>query len=81
MNWQNQLYGKDVYAYYFDIPFEETLNRHKTRAKSNEFGEESMREWWVEKDYSDVLNEVAITEEKDRDSIVNEICDALETSI
>ena len=77
----NELYGKDVYAYYFDIPFEETLNRHKTRAKSNEFGEEAMREWWVEKDYSDVLNEVAITEEKDRDSIVNEICDALETSI
>ena len=40
-----------------------------------------MRDWWVEKDYSDVLNETAITEEKDRDSIVNEICDALETSI
>ena len=73
----NELYGKDVYAYYFDIPFEETLNRHKTRAKSNEFGEKAMRDWWVEKDYSDVLNETAITEEKDRDSIVNEICERI----
>lgn len=28
-----QLYGVEVYAYYFDLPFEETLKRHGTRAK------------------------------------------------
>lgn len=68
-----ELFGKNIYAYYFDIPFEETLKRHKTRAKSSEFGEEAMREWWVEKDYSDVLDETTITADKDKDTIVQEI--------
>jgi predicted kinase len=67
------LFGKNIYAYYFDIPFEETLKRHETRAKSSEFGEEAMREWWVEKDYSDVLDETPITADKDKETIVQEI--------
>ena len=31
------------------------------------------RDWWREKDYSDVLHEVSITAEKDRESIVRDI--------
>ena len=72
-----ELFGKNIYAYYFDIPFEETLKRHKTRAKSGEFGEEAMRDWWVEKDYSEVLDETAITADKDKETIVQEICSAI----
>ena len=68
-----ELYGSNIYAYYFDIPFEETIKRHKTRSQSNEFGEEAMREWWVDKDYSEVLNETAITADKDKESIIKEI--------
>ena len=45
----NELYGMDIYAYYFDIPFEETVRRHNTRDKKQEFGEEDMRRWWREK--------------------------------
>jgi len=30
------LYGMDIYAYYFDIPFEETVRRHNTRDKKQE---------------------------------------------
>jgi predicted kinase len=71
------LYGNSIYAYYFDIPFEETVRRHKTRAKRSEFGEEAMKEWWVEKDYSDVLDETAITADKDKESIIQEIYSAL----
>ena len=29
----NELYGMDIYAYYFDISFEETVRRHNTRDK------------------------------------------------
>lgn len=29
----NELYGSNVYSYYFDIPFEETIRRHQTRSK------------------------------------------------
>lgn len=67
----NFLYGSEVYSYYFDIPFEETLKRHLTREKSCEFGEESMRRWWVEKDFSDRLKETVITADKDIDTIVD----------
>lgn len=46
------LYGfKNIHAYYYDLPFDETLKRHATRDKANEFGEESLKRWWVEKDY------------------------------
>lgn len=70
-----QLYDTRVYAYYFDLPFEETLKRHQTKPNCNEFGEEEMKRWWREKDFSDVLNEVSITSKKDIESTVNEIYD------
>lgn len=68
------LYGTEVYAYYFDLPFEETLKRHQTKPNCNEFGEEAMRRWWREKDFSDVLRERIITSEKEIPDIVTEIC-------
>lgn len=75
--WANELYGEEIYAYYFDLPFEETVKRHQTKPNHHEFGEEEMRRWWREKDFSDVLNEVAITPEKDRESIVADIVRAV----
>ncbi len=69
------LYGSQLYAYYLDISFEETVRRHQTKPNCHEFGEEAMRRWWREKDYSDVLSETIITEEQDLMSIVSEIYD------
>ena len=69
-----RLCGTEVYAYYFDLPFEETLKRHQTKPNCNEFGEEAMRNWWREKDFSDVLRERIITSEKEIQDIVTEIC-------
>lgn len=34
------------YMFYFDIPFEETVRRHGTRPKSQEFGADEMKEWY-----------------------------------
>ena len=69
------LYDTRVYAYYFDLPFEETLKRHQTKPNCNDFGEEEMRRWWREKDFSAILNEVSITYDKDKEIIVSEIYD------
>lgn len=66
-------YGAEIYAYYFDISFEETLKRHQTKPNCHSFGEREMRRWWREKDFSDVLHECAITDEKNMESIVAEI--------
>ena len=68
-----QLYGTSIFAYYFDLPFEETLKRHQTKPNCNDFGEEAMRRWWRDKDFSDVLNEQIITSEQDIQGIANEI--------
>ena len=68
-----QLYGTNIFAYYFDLPFEETLKRHQTKPNCNEFGEDAMRRWWRDKDFSDVLNERVITSEKGIQSIIDEI--------
>lgn len=56
-------FGDEIYAYYFDLPFEETVRRHQSRSKSQEFGEERMREWWREKDYMRLISEHIITAE------------------
>ena len=77
----NELYGMNVYAYYFDIPFEETVRRHNTRDKKQEFGEKDMRRWWREKDFSSVFNEKIITSDIDADSIVEMIYIAINEQI
>ena len=68
-----ELYNQNIYAYYFDLSFEETLKCHQTRTCRNEFGEKEMKSWWREKDFSPILNEITITDEKDIQSIVSQI--------
>jgi ABC-type dipeptide/oligopeptide/nickel transport system ATPase component len=46
-----------AFAYYFDLPFEETLKRHNTKPDRADFGEPEMREWWNEKDYLGITQE------------------------
>lgn len=60
-----------IYAYYFDVPFEETLIRHSQRHLSQEFGEDKMRSWWKEKDYLDMISEKNITKELSLEQIVD----------
>ena len=55
-----ELFDSQIYAYYFDIPFEETVKRHQTRHEYS-FGEEKMRSWWNEKDYIGFISEYAFT--------------------
>ena len=76
-----ELFGSEIYAYYFDIPFEETVKRHQTRPECREFDEKAMRDWWKEKDYSDVLNEVSITADQDKESIVREIYETVSHTV
>lgn len=66
-------FGDGIYAYYFDLPFEETLRRHQARTKNNEFGEKEMRGWWREKDYIGFVKEDVITAEKTLESVVERV--------
>lgn len=57
------LYGEGLFAYYYDLPFEETLRRHQTRESRQSFGAAEMRGWWREKDWAGLFPEKALTRE------------------
>ena len=76
--WYNNLFERllkefenNIFAYYFDIPFEETLERHKQKPNAHQFGEAEMREWWHEKDLLQCIPETLLGQELEKDEIVN----------
>ncbi len=72
-----ELFKDEIYAYYFDVPFEETLKRHQLKPNAHEFGEEEMRRWWNQDDYIGNISEKIFNEENDQgeiaDIILNEV--------
>lgn len=56
-------YDRRIYAYYYDIPFEETLDRHKTKPNCCDFGAEEMKQWWKEKDYIGIIPEKIVAKD------------------
>ncbi|HEX9027135.1 MAG TPA: uridine kinase [Clostridium sp.] len=64
-------FNNQIFAYYFDIPFEETLNRHQQKSNAHEFGEKELREWWNEKDLLDIIPEVGLHKELNLNEIVD----------
>ncbi len=56
-------YGENIFAYYYDLPFEETLLRHETKPNKSDFGEEDLRRWWKEKDFIGIIPEKIITKD------------------
>lgn len=56
-------FGKNIFAYYYDLPFEEILLRHNTKPNRNEFGETDMRRWWKEKDFLNFIPEIILTKD------------------
>lgn len=66
-------FTNEIFAYYFDIPFEETLSRHKKKPNAHEFGEKEMRRWWNKKDFLDIIPEVRLHKELSLNKIVDMI--------
>lgn len=68
-----ELFPHHIFAYYYDLNFEETLQRHNTKPNRDDFGEEAMRKWWREKDYINIIPEKALTKEFDLPTTVEMI--------
>lgn len=66
-------YGQNIYSYYYDLPFEETLRRHGTKPNRNEFGETDMRRWWIEKDYLSSIPQTILKKELSLEDAVERI--------
>jgi len=58
-----ELFVDNIFAYYFDISFEETLNRHSQKPNANEFGEIELRNWWRTNDLISNIDEKIITQD------------------
>ena len=56
-------FGENIWAYYYDLPLEETLRRHAMRPQRTQFGESDMRSWWRERDLVGSIPETILTEE------------------
>ena len=67
------LFGDDIHAYYYDLPFEETLARHETKSVRFNFGEADMRRWWKEKDFIGIIPETVLTKDVSFDEAVERI--------
>lgn len=50
------------FIYYFDVSFAETLERHKSKPNSHEFGEKEMREWYKSDQSGHIKDEIIIPE-------------------
>lgn len=59
----------NIYAYYYDIPFDETVRRHKTKLHVD-FNSDDMKRWWNEKDYLGLDCEVVLSERLSCDEVV-----------
>jgi predicted kinase len=60
-----------IYAYYYDLSFEETLHRHQTKPNCNEFGENDMKQWWIDKDFIEIIEEKILTQRLSIDETVD----------
>ena len=66
-----EIFDKRIFAYYYDIPFEETLSRHETREKKFEFGEVEMQRWWNEKNFIGIIPEKTLKQDVSLENAVN----------
>ena len=66
-------FGENIFAYYYDLSFEETLRRHSTKPNREDFGEEDMRRWWLEKDFLPDIKETVLTAEWSLEDAVEKI--------
>lgn len=75
-----ELYGDKAYAYYYNLPFQETIRRHQTRDKVNDFSVSDMKRWWLKKDYLNQFNETYFDETVSLENALSIILEHLRNS-
>ena len=70
-----ELFGASrIHAFYYDLPFEETLARHQTKPNRLTFGKEAMRRWWHEKDFIGFIPETRFDASVTLDEALERVC-------
>lgn len=68
-----ELFGNNIWGYYYDLTFEETLIRHNTKKNRNDFGKHEMEKWWHEKDFVEIIPEKIVPQDMSLSSTVEMI--------
>jgi adenylylsulfate kinase-like enzyme len=68
----------ESYAFYYEVSFDETVRRHATKPNAHEFGEDAMREWWLERDVLGIDGETILTESLSLDDAVAAMLDLVD---
>lgn len=76
-----ELFLNSIFAYYYDIPFEETLKRHATKQEKFSFGAEDMKRWWREKDFIKTISEKTLDKNISLDNAVGIILNDIEFKV
>lgn len=72
------LFGSQTLVYYYDLTFEETVRRHQTRAKQEEFTPADMKRWWKDRDFLGWEEEAFFTDEDSLETAFQQIVHDLE---
>lgn len=70
---------RNVFAYYYDLSFEETVARHNTKI-GTDFGEEKMKLWFTDQDFIGLENERSISEEISENEMIEIVLNDLNLS-
>ena len=73
-----KLFAPQVFAYYYVLSFEETVRRHQTRAKQEEFTLADMKRWWKDRDFLGWEEESFFTDEDSLEAAFDKIRSALD---
>ncbi|MGJ5713055.1 kinase [Staphylococcus auricularis] len=65
-----------VFAYYYDLSFEETLRRHQTKGNTD-FGEKEMRSWFTPHDTIGLENESIVDDNMTKEDMIQRIMEDL----
>lgn len=69
----------NVLLYYYDLPFEETVNRHNTK-DNTDFGKPELKSWYVANDYLGIKGEKLISQKVSLEEMINIILTDLKHS-
>ncbi|MCD7840247.1 MAG: AAA family ATPase [Erysipelotrichaceae bacterium] len=68
-----ELYQNNIYAYYFELSFDETVRRHALRSQHSEFGRKELQKWFKPHNYIYTIEEKLIYEDESVDQILHNI--------
>lgn len=71
----------EIYSYYYDLPFQETVRRHQYKQNKEDFTAEDMKRWWNENDRLDIKGEEIIGKNHSLEEISTQIYEDVTKSL